>query len=290
MRLILLASSHTTDRRWQTAWRAAWSRLIRWRADRCARGSTHVVPACTRLTGTGAQVTEEELKERQERALADPEIQMILTDPVMRQVLNDFSTDPKAAQVCAVMAAALKSLHVTLLHTRALSAAPRQEPHHHGEAAEAHQCRHGSCGVSRQQTCDWGTYIARVRHACARRHCAHGLMHGAAVMQTDKFCSHACFSSKAAAVVSSGAAPVFALQVCPQRLHARIHVKHTCHRRPCHLPIVALALSCGGKGEQAQVDAPAPPRATGTHTIRLGHPQSSLGCMTRRSQSSSKTA
>ncbi len=45
------------------------------------------------------QVTEEELKERQERALADPDIQMILTDPVMRQVLNDFQNDPKAAQV-----------------------------------------------------------------------------------------------------------------------------------------------------------------------------------------------
>jgi stress-induced-phosphoprotein 1 len=44
------------------------------------------------------QVTEEELKERQERALADPDIQMILTDPVMRQVLNDFQNDPKAAQ------------------------------------------------------------------------------------------------------------------------------------------------------------------------------------------------
>lgn len=45
------------------------------------------------------QVTEEELKERQERAMADPDIQMILTDPVMRQVLNDFQNDPKAAQV-----------------------------------------------------------------------------------------------------------------------------------------------------------------------------------------------
>jgi hypothetical protein len=44
------------------------------------------------------QLTEEELKERQERGMADPEIQMILTDPVMRQVLNDFQSDPKAAQ------------------------------------------------------------------------------------------------------------------------------------------------------------------------------------------------
>ena len=30
--------------------------------------------------------------------MADPEIQTILMDPVMRQVLNDFQNDPKAAQ------------------------------------------------------------------------------------------------------------------------------------------------------------------------------------------------
>lgn len=44
------------------------------------------------------EVSEEELRQRQERALADPEVQMILTDPIMRQVLNDFQEDPKAAQ------------------------------------------------------------------------------------------------------------------------------------------------------------------------------------------------
>lgn len=44
------------------------------------------------------EVTEDELKERQERAMADPDVQAILTDPVMRQVLNDFQNDPKAAQ------------------------------------------------------------------------------------------------------------------------------------------------------------------------------------------------
>ncbi len=44
------------------------------------------------------EVTEDELRERQERGMADPEIQMILTDPIMRQVLNDFQNDPKAAQ------------------------------------------------------------------------------------------------------------------------------------------------------------------------------------------------
>jgi len=33
---------------------------------------------------------------RQARAMADPEIQGILSDPVMRQVLQDFSNNPKA--------------------------------------------------------------------------------------------------------------------------------------------------------------------------------------------------
>lgn len=42
--------------------------------------------------------TEEELAARRERAMADPEVQMILTDPVMRQVLSDFQSDPKAAR------------------------------------------------------------------------------------------------------------------------------------------------------------------------------------------------
>ena len=43
------------------------------------------------------QLSEQELKERQERAMQNPEIQAILTDPVMRQVLEDMSTNPKAA-------------------------------------------------------------------------------------------------------------------------------------------------------------------------------------------------
>lgn len=30
--------------------------------------------------------------------MADPEIQMILTDPVVRQVLNDFKDNPQHAQ------------------------------------------------------------------------------------------------------------------------------------------------------------------------------------------------
>ena len=42
-------------------------------------------------------LTEEELKERQQNAMKDPEIQTILADPVMRQVLQDMSENPQAA-------------------------------------------------------------------------------------------------------------------------------------------------------------------------------------------------
>lgn len=44
------------------------------------------------------EASEEELKERQAKAMADPEVQNILMDPVMRQVLDDFQNDPRAAQ------------------------------------------------------------------------------------------------------------------------------------------------------------------------------------------------
>jgi stress-induced-phosphoprotein 1 len=37
------------------------------------------------------------VKQRHARAMADPEVQAILTDPVMRQVLADFQDDPAAA-------------------------------------------------------------------------------------------------------------------------------------------------------------------------------------------------
>ncbi|PRQ18095.1 putative 43kDa postsynaptic protein [Rosa chinensis] len=40
----------------------------------------------------------DELKERQAKGMQDPEIQNILSDPVMRQVLVDFQENPKAAQ------------------------------------------------------------------------------------------------------------------------------------------------------------------------------------------------
>ncbi|KAJ4877344.1 Hsp70-Hsp90 organizing protein 2 [Raphanus sativus] len=43
-------------------------------------------------------LTPEELKERQAKGMQDPEIQNILTDPVMRQVLSDLQENPAAAQ------------------------------------------------------------------------------------------------------------------------------------------------------------------------------------------------
>mmetsp|Transcript_7514 Transcript_7514/g.22217 ORF Transcript_7514/g.22217 Transcript_7514/m.22217 type:complete len:589 (+) Transcript_7514:146-1912(+) len=46
----------------------------------------------------GEGMTDEERKLKQQKAMADPEIQQILTDPIMRQVLDDFSQDPAAAQ------------------------------------------------------------------------------------------------------------------------------------------------------------------------------------------------
>ncbi|KAG4933136.1 hypothetical protein JHK87_047138 [Glycine soja] len=42
--------------------------------------------------------TPEELKERQAKAMQDPEIQSILQDPVMTQVLTDFQENPRAAE------------------------------------------------------------------------------------------------------------------------------------------------------------------------------------------------
>ncbi|KAL8144433.1 hypothetical protein V2J09_017465 [Rumex salicifolius] len=43
-------------------------------------------------------LTPEELKERQAKGMQDPEIQNILSDPVMRQVLQDFQESPASAQ------------------------------------------------------------------------------------------------------------------------------------------------------------------------------------------------
>lgn len=59
------------------------------------------------MVNTGnANMTEEERKERADHAMADPEIQGILQDPVMRQVLQDFSDNPNAAN------AAMKDISV----------------------------------------------------------------------------------------------------------------------------------------------------------------------------------
>jgi len=44
-----------------------------------------------------ANMSEDERKERAEHAMADPEIQNILQDPVIRQVLQDFNDNPNAA-------------------------------------------------------------------------------------------------------------------------------------------------------------------------------------------------
>lgn len=44
------------------------------------------------------EMTDEERRQRQERAMADPEIQGILSDPVMRNVLRDMEENPAAAQ------------------------------------------------------------------------------------------------------------------------------------------------------------------------------------------------
>ncbi|XP_065857988.1 hsp70-Hsp90 organizing protein 3 [Euphorbia lathyris] len=43
-------------------------------------------------------ISPEDLKERQAKAMQDPEVQNILSDPVMRQVLVDFQENPKSAQ------------------------------------------------------------------------------------------------------------------------------------------------------------------------------------------------
>jgi len=61
----------------------------------CREGATKV----TNLINQGsANMTEEEKKERAAHGMADPEIQNIISDPVIRQVLQDFNENPAAAQ------------------------------------------------------------------------------------------------------------------------------------------------------------------------------------------------
>ena len=59
-------------------------------------GLARCVAAIRNFSAGGA--TDAEVAERQQRALADPEIQQILQDPVIRQVLQDFQEDPEAAR------------------------------------------------------------------------------------------------------------------------------------------------------------------------------------------------
>ena len=72
--------------------------------------------------GQTGQVDEAEMKMRQERAMQDPDIQNILQDPVMRQVLNDMSTDPKAAaehqKNPMIMAKIQKLINAGIVQTR----------------------------------------------------------------------------------------------------------------------------------------------------------------------------
>ena len=42
--------------------------------------------------------SEEDLALRRDKAMADPEVQSILTDPVMRQVLSELQENPAAAR------------------------------------------------------------------------------------------------------------------------------------------------------------------------------------------------
>jgi hypothetical protein len=75
-----------------------------------SRGGGYVILLCSRcLAGVQSTSSGEMDKERASKAMADPEIQAILRDPMVQQALNDMSTDPRAAQkvcvcVCCVYA------------------------------------------------------------------------------------------------------------------------------------------------------------------------------------------
>ena len=57
------------------------------------------VSTITALINAGsANMSEEEKQERAAHGMADPEVQAILQDPVIRQVLQDFQDNPNAAQ------------------------------------------------------------------------------------------------------------------------------------------------------------------------------------------------
>ena len=61
----------------------------------CLEGAKKV----TQMINAGtANMSEEEKQERAAHGMADPEVQAILQDPVIRQVLQDFQENPNAAQ------------------------------------------------------------------------------------------------------------------------------------------------------------------------------------------------
>lgn len=51
----------------------------------------------TLINYASSTMTEEEKMERARHGMADPEIQAILTDPVIQQILKDFNENPQAA-------------------------------------------------------------------------------------------------------------------------------------------------------------------------------------------------
>ena len=60
--------------------------------------SSGTQPMCVAMQFISGDASEEELAQRRARAMADPEIQNIMTDPVMRQVLQDLQEKPRTAQ------------------------------------------------------------------------------------------------------------------------------------------------------------------------------------------------
>lgn len=59
--------------------------------------------SCLCVTPCGLQSSGKADSERAAHAMADPEIQMILTDPMVRQVLTDFKENPQHAQKVSPM-------------------------------------------------------------------------------------------------------------------------------------------------------------------------------------------
>ena len=68
--------------------------LLRW----LIRDMSACLILCIFLQMNRGEMSEEELKQRQERGMADPEIQGILSDPIMRQVLREMEENPASAQ------------------------------------------------------------------------------------------------------------------------------------------------------------------------------------------------